>query len=155
MKILGIHDGHNAAAALVIDGNVVAAVQEERLRLEKNWSGFPVQSVETVLKMAGLTPDKIDLLAYNGHHIPPAFSREEDLDSRKKNAGWYGWLLHGARYTPLMPLYKNRRRQKRYESAAAIGIPAEKVRFTEHHMAHASAAYYGWGRYDEPIQGMN
>jgi carbamoyltransferase len=151
MKILGIHDGHNATAVLTIDGEIVAAIQEERLRQIKNWSGFPSMAVEQCLKLAGLSVDQLDLLAYNGYHIPPAFTREEDLASRKKYAGWQGWLMHATRRTPVMAAYKQNRRQNRYAEAAKMHIPAEKVVFTEHHMAHASAAYYGWANYDEPI----
>ena len=44
MKILGIHDGHNASACLYQDGQVAAAIQEERLRREKNWSGLPTEA---------------------------------------------------------------------------------------------------------------
>ena len=40
-RILGIHDGHNAAAALLIQGRVVAALQEERLTRVKNQGGIP------------------------------------------------------------------------------------------------------------------
>jgi len=151
MKILGIHDGHNATAALVIDGEVIAAIQEERLRMEKNWSGFPIQAVQAVLGMGGITISDVDALVYNGHHIPPAFTREEDLKTRRDMAGWKGWLFHGVRMTPVMAMYKNSRRQKRYTAATTMGIPSENIHFTEHHMAHAAAAYYGWGNYEEPI----
>jgi carbamoyltransferase len=151
MNILGIHDGHNATAALTIDGEIVAAIQEERLRQIKNWSGFPSMAVQQCLNLAGLSVDQLDLLAYNGYHIPPAFTREEDLASRKKYSGWQGWLMHATRRTPVMAAYKQNRRQNRYAEAAKMHIPAEKVVFTEHHMAHAAAAYYGWANYDEPI----
>ncbi|MBZ0307432.1 MAG: hypothetical protein K8I82_15295, partial [Anaerolineae bacterium] len=151
MKILGIHDGHTASAALVVDGKVVAALQEERLRMEKNWNGFPIQSIEAILKMAGVKAEAIDYLAYNGYHIPPGVSRDESLEARRRNTGWYGKMLQLTRQTPIMNFYKNHRREKRLENAAQIGLPEQKVVFVEHHMAHAAAAYYGWGNYDEPI----
>lgn len=151
MKILGIHDGHTASAAVVIDGKTVAAVSEERLRMEKNWNGFPVQSIDYLLKMTGLQPHEIDFLAYNGYHIPPGMSRDESLESRRRNTGWYGKMLQATRQTPIMAVYKNRRREKRLEQALSAGFPENKVKFVEHHMAHAAAAYYGWGKYDEPI----
>ncbi|MCL4875197.1 MAG: carbamoyltransferase [Anaerolineae bacterium] len=151
MKILGIHDGHTASAALVVDGKVVAALQEERLRMEKNWNGFPTQSIEAIFKMAGVKAEEVDFLAYNGYHIPPGVSRDEGLEARRRNTGWYGKMLQLTRQTPIMTFYKNHRREKRLENAAQIGFPEQKVVFVEHHMAHAAAAYYGWGRYDEPI----
>ena len=51
---LGIHDGHNCGAALIIDGEVVAAVNEERLSRNKNDSGYPRQSIDEVLKIGGV-----------------------------------------------------------------------------------------------------
>lgn len=53
MIILGINDGHNAAACLYEEGQVVAALQEERIRRVKNWSGMPSEAIQSVLRMAG------------------------------------------------------------------------------------------------------
>jgi len=44
MKILGIHDGHNASASLIIDGCVIAAISEERLTRNKHQYGFPYKA---------------------------------------------------------------------------------------------------------------
>jgi len=41
MKILGVHDGHNASIALLEDGEITFAIQEERLTDVKNYFGFP------------------------------------------------------------------------------------------------------------------
>ncbi len=60
MKVLGIHDGHNAAACLLSDGRIVQAVQEERLRREKNFAGFPTQSVDMILESSGLSVDQLE-----------------------------------------------------------------------------------------------
>ena len=52
MKVIGIHDGHNASACLLIDGKIEYAIQEERLTRIKNHSRFPssaVSSEETLL----------------------------------------------------------------------------------------------------------
>ena len=48
MKILGIHDGPNAAACLVEDGHIVAAHQDERMRGLKNWAGFHLEGYPLV-----------------------------------------------------------------------------------------------------------
>ena len=45
MTILGIHDGHNASVALVAEGEVVFALQEERVVGEKNFTGFPREAL--------------------------------------------------------------------------------------------------------------
>jgi carbamoyltransferase len=151
MIILGIHDGHNAAAALVKDGRVLAALQEERLRNEKNWSGFPALAIEELFNLTGLSIRDVDRVAYNGYHIHPPFTRDQDLQGRRDNAGWYGRAMHLIRKTPIMGAYRGRRREARLRAAMGLGLPKEKIHFTEHHTAHAAAAYYGWGRYERPV----
>src|SRR5205809_3083199 len=77
MKVLGIHDGHNASACLFVDGEIRLALQEERLRRVKNWSGLPIQAVQWILKESGLNPREIDCLAFNGHHAAYPMTRDE------------------------------------------------------------------------------
>ncbi|NPA47677.1 MAG: carbamoyl transferase [Thermococci archaeon] len=63
--VLGIHDGHDAGAALITD-DAVYAVNEERLNRVKKYRGFPSLSVELVLRMARLEPDDVDHIAVAG-----------------------------------------------------------------------------------------
>ncbi len=64
MNILGINAYHaNASAALVCDGKLVAAVEEERLNRVKYAAGFPVKAIRYCLKAAGITLDEVDHLA--------------------------------------------------------------------------------------------
>ena len=73
MKTLGIHCGHNASAALSIDGKVVGAAQEERFSLRKNQQGFPAKAIQYLLD-AHLDGDasQIDEVAYGTKVIDPA-----------------------------------------------------------------------------------
>ena len=65
MKILGISAHyHDAAAALVVDGMPVAAVQEERLSRRKNDAAFPMAAIEWCLEQAGLEPDDLDAVVF-------------------------------------------------------------------------------------------
>jgi carbamoyltransferase len=152
MRVLGVHDGHNAAAALVVDGEIVGAVQEERFTREKNWSGVPVRSIEWVLRQGGLQPADVDAVAMNGDHMPTPKNREEllaeyrEVDSAKVRAR----RLAGS-IGPVRRAYEARRRDERRRAIEAAGFPASKMRFVDHHVAHAAAAYYGYGRYDEPV----
>ena len=50
MNIIGIHDGHNASVALIRDGKIVYALQEERVSRVKNKQGFPKGALETLLE---------------------------------------------------------------------------------------------------------
>src|SRR5258708_25921827 len=65
MKILGISAHyHDSAAALVVDGVPVAAVQEERLSRHKNDAAFPMAAIEWCLDHAGLEPDALDAVVF-------------------------------------------------------------------------------------------
>ena len=65
MKILGISAYyHDAAAALIDDGEIVAAAQEERFTRVKHDSRFPSHAVEFCLKFAGLAPGDLDFVAF-------------------------------------------------------------------------------------------
>ena len=65
MKILGISAYyHDSAAALVVDGKVVAAAQEERFTRKKHDDGFPVNAIKCCLQIAGIQPAQIDQVAF-------------------------------------------------------------------------------------------
>ena len=145
MKILGVHDGHNAAAALVIDGRVVAAVQEERFNRVKNWSGFPRQATRFVLRQAGLRPADLDAVAMDGLHMPYPKTRAQLLEEYRTTGSPGTRLRRVVRRSALRTVYGNRRRVQRLRAVLELGVPEERVRFVEHHTAHASAAYYGIG----------
>ena len=63
ITIFSFHDGHDAGAALIKDGRVLAALQEERLRNIKQYDGTPEFSMKEVFKIAGIHPSEIDLTA--------------------------------------------------------------------------------------------
>ena len=61
MKILGIHDGHNASAALVVDGELKYAASEERYSRLKHHYGFPKTAINKILSRSKYQFDYIDL----------------------------------------------------------------------------------------------
>ena len=71
-KVLGIHVGHDSGAALVEDGRVVAAVDEERLSRLKHCADFPLGAIRWCLEQAG---GRVDLQWYEG--MSQAFLSEE------------------------------------------------------------------------------
>ena len=151
MRILGIHDGHNAAATLVIDGKVVAAVQEERFNRQKNWSGFPGKSIKWVLQFGGINPDEIDAVALNGIHMPYPKDRETLINEYRSTGSSSTNVKRLIKRTPLRTVYNLRRQKERRNEVVNLGIHPDRVHFVEHHAAHAAAAYYGWGLYNEPV----
>ena len=77
--ILGIHDGHDAGAVL-IDGERIFAVNEERLNRIKKYRGFPGLSIKTVLEMAGARPEDVEIIAVAG-----IFRRQKRLLELEEN----------------------------------------------------------------------
>ena len=71
MKILGLHDNHNATAALMIDGEIVAAISEERLTHRKNDQNFPLLATQECLRQAGLKGSDLDLVAFSTIDLCP------------------------------------------------------------------------------------
>lgn len=65
--ILGIHDGHDAGAAL-IDGKNIHAVNEERINREKYYRGFPELSIKEILEISDRKPKDIDYIAVSGNY---------------------------------------------------------------------------------------
>ena len=64
MNIIGINAYHgDASAALVVDGQLVAAVEEERFNRVKHWAGFPAQSINWCLQHSGITARDVDHVA--------------------------------------------------------------------------------------------
>jgi len=80
--ILGIHDGHDAGAVL-IDGERIFAVNEERLNRIKKYRGFPELSVKKVLEIAGANPEDVEVIAVAG--IFRKLSRLRELEANLKS----------------------------------------------------------------------
>ena len=78
MNILGIHDGHNSSAALIIDGKIVSAIQEERLTRVKNHGGYPEKSIQEVLKIGRCSLKDIDAVSFNGYIMGDKHNTHEE-----------------------------------------------------------------------------
>ena len=159
MIILGISDSHNAAACLYEDGQVVAAIQEERLRRVKNWAGMPTEAIKCVLKMRGISPSEIDFVAMNGLHAAFPMTREQ-LAEEYRTVNDFGvtvkrrirrTIRRAIRQTPLDQIYRQHRQRERVRELIKMGLPMEKIAFVEHHTAHGASAYYGLGNFEDDI----
>jgi len=150
MKILGIHDGHNAAVCLLEDGKIVIAEQEERYTYEKNQGGMPVNTIKQILNNDPL--DSIDKIAFVGSYMGQYdWSREEILASYARSGTVKDIFRQSIKQSKIaFALYKKSASQPRLKSIKQL-FGEKKVEFIDHHLCHASAAYYGKGAYDTPI----
>ncbi len=134
--ILGINAYHgDASAALVIDGQLVAAVEEERFNRIKHWAGFPAESLRWCLEEAGIKPEDVD-------HVAISFDPRANLGRR---------LGFVARHRPSLRAIVDRlKRQGKTLSleeqfaAAMQRSPRElkaKIHRIEHHQTHVAAGF--------------
>jgi len=141
--ILGIHDGHNAGAALTKNGKVLAAINEERLNNIKNYSGVPLLSIRKVFEISNVSLHEIDLIAI------ASFLRVEDPVKQEKNiihflAEYLAPYLHEKWFIKisLKFLHLFRKKKELYKLFEGLGIREKPIRFIEHHLTHAACAYY-------------
>ncbi|MFO1121610.1 MAG: carbamoyltransferase [Hyphomicrobiales bacterium] len=141
MRILGISCFyHDSAAALVEDGRIVAAAQEERFTRKKHDDAFPARAIRSCLAQAGLAPADIDHVVF---YEKPFIKFERLIET---------YLMFAPRgfgsFMKAMPLWlKEKLFLKRLllENLREIDADADwrpKLLFSEHHLSHAASAFY-------------
>jgi len=124
-----ISQGHDAAAALVVDGRIVAAAAEERFNLKKHSGDFPSGSINYCLQEAGIQISEVDQIVHSFDYA--AMEKIYSLDPIS------------------MELYETVLSRKALLERVAHVFPdflLERVRQVPHHLAHAGSAYFtsGW-----------
>jgi len=138
--------GHDAAAALVVDGEVVAACEEERFSREKHSSRFPRMAIEYCLKEAGLRSlGQVDLVTYY-FSFPLMFQREilkQNRDAltpveRLFVSGWLEscWTLNR------LAGYNNQRSRRLFERSMNVRVGDRRYAAVPHHHCHLASAFY-------------
>ncbi len=135
MKILGLSCFyHDAAAALIVDGKVIAAAEEERFSRIKHDSDFPAKSIHFCLSSANITKDDLDWIVFYekpflkferitlSHLATAPYSRQSFVDSYKiwlKSKLWIKSII-----------------------AKETKVNSDKILFSNHHISHAASSYY-------------
>jgi carbamoyltransferase len=141
MKILGVSAFyHDSAAALLINGEVVAAAQEERFTRKKQDSGFPTHAIEYCLAANGLELGQMDAVVF---YDKPFLKFERLLET------YLAFTPRGYKsFAMAMPvwlkekLFQKDMLRKEFEKFDADFDWREKLLFSEHHMSHAASAFY-------------
>ncbi|MGY1456753.1 carbamoyltransferase family protein [Streptomyces sp. SS8] len=121
---------HDAAAALVVDGVVLAAAEEERFNREKHTNRFPLGATGACLDEAGIGLDEIDAVAY---------FFDEDFTDRE--------LRLECLNNPRLAFRGSRDLiRERLEKAFGGSLDTERIHFVRHHLTHAEAAYCDSGQ---------
>lgn len=140
MIVLGLSGalGHDASAAILVDGKIIAAAEEERFIRDKHAKNkFPYEAAKFCLKQADVKPEDVDIVAFPYAEIPLS-----------TNARWHYAKRHW--YAPdraLDALFNGNRRFRRnrdksLQLMADLGLTKAKFVPVEHHLAHASSAYH-------------
>jgi carbamoyltransferase len=140
MKILGIHAGHDSSAAILVDGNIIADVQEERFNRNKHSNNIPIKSIQYCLKEAGIKDiNDVDKITFTWENNPNDLNVLFDLKPNmntgekivknlarsflKKSAGFEAKKV---------PIYYPDYTQ----------IDKDKFVNNNHHLVHAASAYF-------------
>ncbi|MFH1836950.1 MAG: carbamoyltransferase [Candidatus Omnitrophota bacterium] len=124
---------HDAAAALILDGEIVAAAQEERFTRKKHDPSFPLNAIEYCLKEAGITIKDVDVVAF---YDKPFLKFERLLETYMA----YAPLGIRSFISAMPPWIKQKLFIKTYIKDE-LGYEGEMI-FPEHHHSHAASAFY-------------
>ena len=141
-KILGISAFyHDSAAALIVDGNIIAAAQEERFTRKKHDQSFPSNAVKYVLSQAGISVSDLDIIAF---YDKPYIKFERLLES------YHAFAPQGLKsFLSSMPVWiKEKLFMRRNICLSLEKIESAKLKkkpellFPEHHLSHAASAFF-------------
>jgi carbamoyltransferase len=135
MIILGINAHHaDASAAIVVDGKLVAAVEEERFRRIKHWAGFPSASIRYCLEAAGVALDDVDHIAVNRDPNARLWQRAKFILARRPSLGAIRRRL--ANRSQIGSLESD------FREAFHIESLKPKLHHVEHHRAHLGSSFF-------------
>ena len=135
-NILGISAFyHDAAAALIVDGEIIAAAQEERFTRKKHDPDFPLRSIEYCLSAGGLKPEELD---YVGFYDKPLTKFERLLET------YLAFVPDGYRsFRRAIPLWLKQKLHLPREMRRGLqGRYTGNFVFTDHHESHAASAFF-------------
>jgi carbamoyltransferase len=128
---------HDSAAAILVDGKIVAAAQEERFTRKKHDSSFPIHGCRYVLQEAGIKYNELSAVAF---YEKPFLKFERLLETYHAFApsGFVSFL------SAMLVWVKEKVFMKRMltEQLAALGDGSPPMYFPEHHLSHAASAFY-------------
>jgi len=139
MYILGLNAYHaDSSAAIFYNGEMIAAIEEERFRRVKHWAGFPSKAIEFCLKEAGIDLKDIDHIAIGRDPSAKAWRKLSFLLSHPKIG-----------FKAVSERFRNARKVSSLEDEFYLIDPSidkkiirEKIRQVEHHRSHLASAFY-------------
>lgn len=158
--VLGIHDGHNASACLIRDGEILSCVSEERFTRVKNHIGWPVRSIQYVLEHAKITAQDLDLVVLGSYLINQPGHESLGKESKTSALSFYrgipyplkkriysmpDWFLDSMENFLLPRAFKANSEARKKDLAKLLQVDGSKIILAEHHTCHAYTSIYGSG----------
>jgi carbamoyltransferase len=152
VNILGIWDGHDAGAALIVDNTVVAAINEERLTRRKLEVSFPLNAIRACCDLGGIRRDQVDIVACSTSDVAKTLARvfpstkEAYYRIRRRKAapsrlaGWQKQAKYRITEWPSNRVTRALSASLLRRAARAAGLTNAAVRLYDHHECHAAAA---------------
>jgi len=125
---------HDSAAALVVDGEIIAAAQEERFTRKKHDSSFPQHAVDYCLREAGITAEQLE---YVGFYDKPLSKFERLIET------YLAFTPRGYRsFRQALPLWLKQKLHIPTEIKRALPSYRRRIVFLDHHQSHAASAFF-------------
>lgn len=145
MKILGISAYyHDSAAALIVDGKIKAAAQEERFTRKKNDEQFPALAISYCLQEAGITLSELDAIVF---YDKPFLKFERLVETYATNApkGFRSFIKAMPVWLREKLFLKSVLKKALREIDKEINWNTTQLMFSAHHLSHAASAFYPSG----------
>lgn len=156
-RVFGVHNGHNSSAAVVQDGQLAFALQEERLTRIKNQGGLPkltLQRIGSEYPGDGAKAEGLPVV-FGGRNLTACdWQRDAILKSYgQRSSGAVGSLKRLARRSAFISDSINLMKFRNLGNELKAVLPHEHpdAMGFDHHLCHAAAAYFGWGKMDEKV----
>jgi carbamoyltransferase len=127
VPIFNTGNSHDSSAALLIDGEIVGAIEEERLNRIKHTNKFPLNAIREVLGERNLTLEQVDFFSYYAteEFITSTFKEFYYIDPYYNKAFWARKVI-----------------DQLFKQALNFEIDENKICFVDHHLSHAASAFY-------------
>jgi len=134
MAVLGLsYDFHDASAAVLQGGDVLASAAEERFTLQKHDSSFPRFASEACLQLAGVSPSELDVVAF--------YERPHETFTRVLSDVFSDYPRGTGRFGKSMKKWLGSKLWQRGSISRELGVSASRIELFPHHISHAAQAF--------------
>lgn len=139
MIVLGLNAYHaDSSAAIFVNGELLAATEEERFRRVKHWAGFPTEAIKFCLKEANCTLADVTAITI-GRDPSAKWDRKARFVIQHPQAAWSMWSQRSANKDDIEKLHE---RFEEVEPSVDVGMVNAKIQFIEHHRSHLASAFF-------------